>query len=351
MKDKFIFVSDVHYDTFASLTPTDSADMTTQRLTEIDTAFANVLRVGVKKSLPIVVGGDLFHRRNMRSDIVNTVVHNTLSFFDSEGANVIILSGNHDQANTSGVVTSLGVLNDVAMVVTTPTVYPLETGGILVLIPFMEHDRIKEEIEKLIESHTTLIAAKRAGTPIFLITHAGINGASLSGFERATRESMNLEDLHPEYFTHCFLGHYHTRQKLAANVEYSGALVQHSFKDVGQDRGYVIVSYEGNTTMREYVETGSPKFYKVTMEEYLRDELPKNCYVKVTDVTKVTDKLLSDSRVTIELHRDEIPDTDQAIPVGDGWSAIMSSYLNINCENRRRRRKLLAIGKELLYED
>lgn len=81
------------------------------------------------------------------------------------------------------------------------------------------------------------------------------------------------KDVLSSNYARSLLGHFHQRQELAGNVHYIGTPIQHSFGEVGNETGYVMI--DANNDTWKYVDpysnspdTRMPRFHKVSAENF-----------------------------------------------------------------------------------
>lgn len=357
IKEIALLVADIHFDLFENLTPVEDEFLMTKRLKEISDAFLFVAQKAAEKNIPLIVLGDLFHKRVMRNDVVNIVVREALfSALELGVPNIILLDGNHDQLAVSGAISSLDLFKNESRikVISSPTI--LESVGEykglpFIFMPFKETVEYREGLEFLfsLEKFKTY---KRLNLPMVFCSHIGISGAKISGFERGGRETIEVNELHPDWFSKVFLGHYHLHQSLGKNVQYIGSLVPHSFKDLDNNRGYVELFYDktNNIVGSEFYRVPSPRFLSVSFDEFKDMSNTDDCYIKVTGVDKKDAQLLGDSRVKIvENNKEIIQDNPEGISLSNSMDNILQEYLTSVCEDIRKRRVLLKLGKEILY--
>lgn len=341
----FLITADIHYDLYENLSIKDDV-LLTKRAYEIQNAFQDVCNYAVNNNIEnIVVAGDLFHRRNIRQDSVNSLVFNTMSNMSiNKGLTIHLLSGNHDQGTVSGKVTALTPLKKVTQVYTKPTIEVID-GFEFHFLPYEEYKGTAKSIELLLK--------KSENPNRILIAHAGVAGAKISGFDHISKEPLAISDLQLDKYIHAYLGHYHEPQKIAENAMYAGALVQHSFKDCGSERGFWHVKLElvgrkwkANNT---FIPSKSPKFHQVTYEEYKKGNFAENDYIKVLKIDRVEKEELRDDPRIVGSTREIITSTEEkSLDLESTWEEQISKYIDMECEEKRRRNRLKKLGKEML---
>jgi DNA repair exonuclease SbcCD nuclease subunit len=204
--------------------------------------------------------GDMFHTRKTITVQAHKAVYDVLDKFHTHRISVIMLHGNHDQADRSGNDHSLHSFREITKVVDKPTW--LHVGGydvdqaFLCAVPYVEDvSAIKELINKKFAGCDTDI-------PRFFLGHFGITGAKLGAdFVYENPHDASVDDLNTHIFEAGFLGHFHLPQQVGTNFWYVGAPLQHTWGDVGQTRGFSV--YDTLTKQYTTHELKAPKFVRL----------------------------------------------------------------------------------------
>lgn len=341
---KFTLSADLHYDLFQNISLLED-DLLTCRAKEIDKVFKDIIDrtcgLGIQHHFVI---GDALHKRNIRSDAVNTLLYTRLKYAKSKGLKVYLIVGNHDQAHVAGQVHAFGTFHDVATVIDTPQVITLD-GIDFYCLPYEEYKGSKKSIELLL---------KNKNPNRVLLAHVGIKDASLSGFDHVSKEPLSLDDLQVDKFLYSYFGHYHLPQKLGKNAMYVGSPCQHSLSDKLVERGFVEVELVLDkkwkaVNTRHVVE--SPTFREVKAKEYVASQFEGKHYIKVTDCNRnQVEALQEDSNVmsTTGVKAEVVVDENKVIQPELGWDEMVDKYVSITEPNLRKHRRLKKIGKGFL---
>jgi len=191
--------------------------------------------------------GDFFNARSTIDIGVYIDGFNCIRNLVRKGLEVTMLVGNHDQYLRSGRIHSLVPFSNIAVVVDTPVAFDL--GLRVACLPYTE------------DRESILNALRRLEGCDILLGHLAVDG-SLSGIHgHRLRGAISLRDLNKFHFKRVFLGHFHYRQDLAKNVHYVGSMLQHSFGEMGQKKGFYIYDLEGDDL--EFAPLRAPEFVEV----------------------------------------------------------------------------------------
>lgn len=343
---KFALAADIHYDLFQNLTLLRD-DMLTDRADEIDMVFKavidSVLDVKIER---LFILGDLLHRRNIRSDAINALVYNRLKYAKEKGLKVILIIGNHDQAHIAGNVHAFSLMTDVIEVIDTPKI--LVYGGIdFLCLPYEEYRGSEKSLELLLK--------KSKNPNKILLGHIGIQDTQLSGFDHISKEPISVKDLHLDKFIGGYFGHYHFPQKIGKNAYYIGSPCQHSLSDIACDRGYMQVEIgivKGKSiASSKMVTIDSPKFYEVNADDYNPSNYHGKNYIKILGCNrKQVADLQNDSNVMATTGENlvQVVDKDKVISSSLSWDEMVARYVKLTETDKKKQKRLIIIGKELL---
>ena len=196
--------------------------------------------------------GDLFESRG-RVHVQTFNETRTAIEMLAQEATLIMVTGNHDQANREGDVHALESFRDFCIVVDEPEWVDLN-GATLLAVPYCD------DAEKVQEALALPCPKQRAeNIPAICVMHHGLDGAKYGDLEFVVRDPVKLDALDPKRFMFTAVGHYHYPQELAPNVAYVGATHQHTWGDVGQDRGVIILDTDTGDWKRVTI-GGAPRF-------------------------------------------------------------------------------------------
>ena len=224
----------------------------------------------------VLFGGDMFHvRRNINVSAFNAV-YEELSKFKQDSIEVVMIHGNHDQADRYGDEHSIHAFRSFAHIIDKPgclSVNDRHNKKLAVLgVPYTENiEHLRQVVgDKTIEP--VLLC------PRLMLGHLGIQGAKVGAdFVYTNPNDAAVSDLSVDQFDAVYLGHYHMHQKIARNAWYIGAPLQHNWGDSGQWRGFLI--YDTDTGVHEKVTLSYPRFMKIEKSEDM--ELTNGDYVRL----------------------------------------------------------------------
>jgi len=345
---KFSVAADIHVDLFQNLALLNE-DLLTDRALEIDLVFKEIIDRTLENGINyLFIAGDLFHRRNIRSDAINNLVRSRLKYAKDKGLQVILIAGNHDQASVSGKVTVLSMFSDICTVVDKPEIITIE-GIDFFCLPYEEYLGSKKSLEILLKS-------SRNPSKV-LLAHIGIIDALLSGFDHVSKEPIKLSELHLEEFIYGYFGHYHLPQTIGKHAMYVGSPCAHSLSDKDVDRGYI----EAEITLKgtKYVASNklqvieSPKFLEVKAEDYNPSDYKGKHYIKVTNANREqVIKLQEDENIMSTTGESivQVVDSEKVIQGNLSWGQMVEKYVRITEQNKRKHKRLVRAGKGFLNE-
>lgn len=245
---KHLFYSDVH--------------MKPENLAHVETVFAAIeagaQQHGVVASGGYVVnGGDLFNERGVIRTSVFDLLAATRRRWAEKQMKHIDNIGNHDQEDRGGTMHPLRVFDMLpgSQVIEGPTFIE---GLRWWFFPYSH--RLEEQLRE------ALYNARPFQT---CFVHAGIKDAWRNDKSRDT-DGISVDAF--KDFRRVFSGHYHYRHAFE-NVQYIGSPMQHSFSELGQNKGYLI--YDDETGKSEFhVIDGTPRHFdlQLTWTELGREE-------------------------------------------------------------------------------
>lgn len=245
------------------------------------------VRRGIKT---VLFGGDMFHIRRKVDTVVYNAVYDVIKTYHEHDLEIIGIAGNHDQVDNSDVPQhSLYAFNDLEGV----TIYSDLTAHIIwgygkepdvhvFCVPYSKNaQRAKDWVASIaFDSHPNLHNS-------ICLFHLGISGAFVGNGSYPMADAFKPEDLRPDKFKYVIGGHFHRRQMIAGynNFLYTGAPIQHSFGDEGEDKGYIILDTNKLCDI-QFVPVPNPRF--ITMNAYdvanenLVDMANNGDYVRLT---------------------------------------------------------------------
>jgi len=213
----------------------------------------------------VLVAGDIYDRAIPPVDAVQ-LCEDALQRLRSTGAQVVLISGNHDSARRLGFG---GKLFEVAGVhlrtrpaeAATPIVLADRDGQLAVYgIPYLEPATVRSEVPDAFRpaagGHAGILgqavgaiaadADERGIARRVVVAHSWVTGGSVCESERdislggAGQVPSSLFD----GFSYVALGHLHGRQTLAGNIRYSGSPLPYSFSEAAHRKGSWLVELD-----------------------------------------------------------------------------------------------------------
>lgn len=271
-----------------------------------------------------VVAGDLFHSRKAIDVTVLYQVSQAIAALAEKFEKVILLVGNHDLPVGNAPGNSLDALRSRnVQVVASPKIVPVKDEQGLTyrigLIPWTNSREVVREVMKDFAKEDL----------VGIVGHLALNDAKTGPTDYEVPGPIKARDLCKGKHRWVLLGHYHKSQhwKVGAKlVAYVGSLLQHTWAERDQDKGYWFVDDpQGKPTM--IWNTLSPRF--VQSRNSKQDQaIRKNDYGRVTGPrTAARVKKIRSAKVIIvpEREDDAVPQRMPAQVEGD--EPIVSAYL------------------------
>lgn len=311
----------------------------------------------------IIINGDIFETKNTLNAFVNNLFWDWCLRVSKSNIKLIINVGNHDISSLGD--ESITLLHPYKSI---PNVTVVEKATVInsdimngfcnmAVIPFRRNViECKEAILQTMEYIESL--PKNSSEPMnLLFYHGAILGAELTGREFSdANNSMTVEELHPEFFDYCFLGHFHTQQYLNEDrtVLYTGSPLHHTMADAGQQRGFFVLDIRSNKL--EMVKTEYPSFNKIEITSV--EDLDKikclptvNYYdikIKTSDVTENDLKNYNVPNIKLTWDVDK-PVTTRNIEITATTDIkdVVNSYVD-SIETKLDKTKLKVMGMEFI---
>ncbi|WP_447529501.1 exonuclease SbcCD subunit D [Vreelandella sp. TE19] len=209
----------------------------------------------------VLVAGDVFDRSVPPAAAVTLLDDILFELCEKRGLPVVMISGNHDSAERLRFgarhlkKAGLHILSDLgecdAPVTLTAGGVEVDVFGIPYADPAHVRSQFKVDVRDFDGAHRFLLerieAARRGGTPTFLMSHCFVDGASASDSERPLNlggaESVAWEPM--QGFDYVALGHLHGPQyRGGEHIRYSGSLLKYSFSEARQRKGVTLVDID-----------------------------------------------------------------------------------------------------------
>lgn len=220
----------------------------------------------------VAIAGDLYDRALPPVDAVH-LFDQALRRIVATGAQVVIISGNHDSATRLGFGTDLlgaaGVhlRTDPARAWEPVTIGEVSFYG----IPYLEPELVRGPWELAERSHTAAIGhamdrvradAAARGTRSVVLAHAFVTGGRASDSERdiSVGGVAHVPVTAFDGVDYVALGHLHGSQRMTDTVRYSGSPIAYSFSEAGQVKGSWLVEIgPGGMAGAEFVPAPVPR--------------------------------------------------------------------------------------------
>ena len=216
----------------------------------------------VKEGDCLLFMGDMFDNKTLLNvTILNEVVEllaDVGEFFES----VFSLVGNHDVPRKDASINSYTPLRLPSNfhIVDKPTIIESVFGQKIAMVPW--NKSYDDELKILEELPDDVFD---------LFMHTFIIGFTFNGIfkpENTEQKKYGNEISDFSKFTRVWSGHVHTPQK-KANIIFTGAALHLNRNDVNQNRYFYVLDYENGGSYTEFVNELSPKFRRMTFEEFV----------------------------------------------------------------------------------
>ncbi len=129
---------------------------------------------------------------------------------------------------------------------------------------------IEEQNKAASAALRTIVSAFRGEidirVPNILMAHLTVIGATGAENPEMTKYDPHLYPEDFEGFDYVALGHIHIHQRVAANAYYAGSIDRNDFNEEGDEKGFIIASFEGRTPKVEFIRTPAREFKTLTTE-------------------------------------------------------------------------------------
>lgn len=294
----FIHFGDAHIgvETHGRINPSTGRNT---RLDDVLSCLDYIVDRAVRDRVDLVlIGGDVFHRENPHPT-EETEFAKRIRRLVAEGAEVVIVLGNHDYPSASGRAAAVDIFPALDLekvhVVKTPERLTLPIKGTKVQVlcmPWLRKSAVlsgeerktltAEEVarraEELIAGFVKrLIEEVDPSLPVLFLGHLALREASTSGVERSTLDTQDpkipVSLFVKEHITYVGLGHIHRFQNLNPNgippIVYSGSIERMDFSEEHEEKGFVTgeIYWEGRRwgCRFEFVPTPARKFHTIEM--------------------------------------------------------------------------------------
>jgi DNA repair exonuclease SbcCD nuclease subunit len=231
MPYRALFVADIHAGNNLPWAVKNPQTLVTDRLLDIMDVLKQMSGYALEHSISdIWILGDLIDRRLVDAVTLKLVTEELYSHKE-QGLNVRIVPGNHEAGDAACMHFNVEAFTSMGFWVASPLsasfIEPVDGFRVLAM-PYMPTKRFEAVIDgqyaDLILIHQTIKGGMVGGW----VSPDGIDPALLVSVAPTTLS-----------------GHFHSPQTIGATVHYLGAPVQHTFADVGDQRGYWDITFNG----------------------------------------------------------------------------------------------------------
>jgi DNA repair exonuclease SbcCD nuclease subunit len=310
-----------------------------------------------------LMAGDLFHSRGSVETVTFNGVYHVFEAFHSEGIRVIMLSGNHDQFDSSAIPeNSLYSFNSICDVIDNPQVVELvdeETGEVIELccLPYSKHKTmLKDFLDDYIKNSNKSIQR-------ILMAHLGLSGSLIGSGSYVISDEWNIHDLHENKFKYTVLGHYHKPQFLTEGCFYCGSILQNNFNDEGDLHGFMVLDTNRRYDV-EQVPLNYPEFITLNKDNLCNydSEYLKGQYVRVSSTAADAEEVMSKlsdivdedkaSEIRVEVEKDYDVDARSDVSITQTNEEIIQTYVAEKSEQEQYNKEfldlLIAKGLEIM---
>jgi DNA repair exonuclease SbcCD nuclease subunit len=307
--------------------------------------FDIILKVAKERKIRrVLLNGDLLEDNGYIEVETYTGLYRKLEMLYEAGLGVVINLGNHDvYAQLAGrALHNLEPFGRLAKIVEEPQ----QVWSHVWCVPWMPNpEGIKHAIGGITLSKP----------PEILVLHCGVQGARTGPKNYLVRNQIKLRDVRPKEFSTILLSDYHTRQKIASNVQYLGSPLQHSFGEIHRPCIWIV-----SDRRLEKVYTNLPTFYRIKADslrefqskmkghehDYTSLTIPEGSHLRPEAAEKAASSM--GAKLRIEFGRQEdtvaIPEGSMAL---NPSRAIQRFARKQNPTSRRKARRLQSLGLKL----
>ncbi len=297
----------------------------------------------------VVFCGDFFHTHGKMDAAVLKVAYEGMSkIIDRGNVFIDVLVGNHDMADqgmNNHALHWLNAFNNTGdppiRVIDRPTHNKIDCPTWADNFSYLPYTEDKAVIEKFFAE---------CGDVCFM--HQGVAKVPMgSGF--LIDEILTL-DMIPDHVKHVFTGHYHQHNKVSDKLTIVGSTMQHTWSDIGDDRGYVW--YDTETGEIELVDVGAPRFTTLNMDgrgscDWASGDF-SNRYIRVTNYNstmkdEMREGLMGVGALSVEF-QPQVPDTKRLDLSGTKGSFHLPTLVEEYTKQQGIDDDRSKVGKELM---
>jgi len=207
----------------------------------------------------VIAAGDIFDSAVPSGDAFN-LLQQTLIAIREAGAEIVLISGNHDSAARLGFAAPFARLAGIHLVtdagqIGVPVTLEDRLGPVdFYCVPYLEpalirHRWPEEQLHNQADAMRFAVGRVRAGIDLraaagarsVVVAHTFVAGAEAESADSERPITSGSVDVVPlssfDGFDYVALGHIHGRAELAEHVRYSGAMLHYSFSEAAKPRG------------------------------------------------------------------------------------------------------------------
>jgi len=340
--EQFIVFSDLHLNAWTYGASYDSFGRNSRLENQISALEKMALYAHERDIKYLLFCGDFFHTHGMVKTEVLQGAHIVLEKIKRVwGIEIVWIVGNHDQADKYGYIHSLDILNHYGYYA---DIDYLELPG-LPLIHGLSYTEDETDLKTFLE---------HLKPDSIVLMHQGVSGVEI-GSKGFTLNEMLTPDMIPDHILHAFVGHYHDHRMINDKLTIPGAMMQHTWSDAGEERGFLVVTIEGKKIHIEHIDSGDNKFVKLTYKEamkrskYNRPVVPLQGFYKITGVSNkehadlIRNTLFNNGALAVEIEMEVGEKEEVENESFDNFNDLFLEYIaKNNIEGRQ-----LQIGREI----
>ncbi len=279
----------------------------------------------------ILFSGDAFHVRARVNTLVFNSVYDKFKEIAESGIRIIAIPGNHDDHDNSDLPQhSLHAFKDIdgVEIMDKLSITMLDDRTPVVCVRYSKNTKmIKDFINSI--NHTGFDKK-----PI-LLGHMGISGGFVGKGSYPMPDAFTVEDLRPDVFKYVVLGHFHRRQTLGGydHVLYTGAPIQHSFSDEGEEKGFIVLDTKKRWDI-QFVPIPNPMFLTMSATDVANEDMQKiadeghyvRIYVKEKDLEYVKTFIPDNLQYKIILEKSYEEQTRIDVKIGMSEEEVVKKY-------------------------
>ncbi|GAY72810.1 metallophosphoesterase family protein [Lentilactobacillus kosonis] len=306
---KFIHAADIHLDSpFSGLIQKNNlpADLESAITKSTFSSFEQIITDAISNSVDfVIIAGDLFDR-NGRSIAADVFINDQFNLLAAHQIPVFLIFGNHDFFNFDNKSVSYPENVHVFNNDVSTTEITLDNGQTVALSGFSFKN------QWIHESYADSFPVKGSSDWAIGIMHGSADSIDSPEANYAPFSVSQLEAKHYDYWA---LGHIHKRQSLndAHTINYAGNSQGRSINEAG-DKGYLMVSSEGNQLIPEFKKTDVIDWRLLVVDI---DDLDINQIVTKT-MAQLADLQLITTTLVRVVFKTEQPNTDISANINNG---------------------------------